>query len=121
MKYIKEYNKFHDQNNSDLENLSDYLLEIFDKFGIVNFDFIKKPSSDQIWYWLDEFSQRIDIGNIGNISNGGNEYESSTRETWYKIHDEIMRILPTIEKRLGKEIEIRGSHANRDWMQIKIV
>ncbi len=99
MNHIREYNNY--GNISTIEELSEYLQEIFDKYQIVeaieSYDgsFFHIPKT-QFWYihaikdGYNIVSSCIIIANISHLS----------------IYDDIVQIKPNIEKRLGQEIHI---------------
>jgi len=110
MKYLKRYKTFE---SFDVEDLCDYLQEVFDKFGIR-----KRPQNDDSdidnpiieWYYDDE---TIFIDNIP--TENGLESE---------IRDELKRIKPTIEKRIGEKLLFsigqNGYVSSICWIRIDI-
>lgn len=105
--------KFNHQTKNILDDLEDYLQELFDKYHI------KKSigiSPDHIHYWVNYVNNSI---YIESIEKGGTRLDKSKK--WFKIYEEILRILPTVEKRLGLQLEIIGDYNKRDFMKIKII
>ncbi len=83
--------------DDEANDLEDYLQEVFDKYGIVKTKMSDTPT--QASYYINSKNQ-IDIDNILDY-NGKVDYRMTS-----VIYNEIMRIKPTIEKRLGTEIEV---------------
>ncbi len=102
MKHIKEYNTY-----SKMEELSDYLQEMFDMFGIVQAS--EKQEEEPISYW-ELFENKIYISIIKKDSWLYNEYDFDRRKIDPPDVDEIGKyfdkIKENLEKRLGCKIHI---------------
>ena len=119
MDYLKYFNHtkppdpsrydWKEEDREALIDLEDYLLEIFDKYCIIKTEYEDQDIVVSNYY--------IDPSNSSPIGN----YAQMKIETFGKLHpkrvlDDINRIKPTIEKRLGQEIWIRHSnHFIDDW------
>lgn len=109
---VHENNIFEPLSNPDLEDLEDYLQEIFDTYAIH-----KRPENESdaedlhasggSYYWLSQPKYNyITIEKLG--------YKKS------RVIDDIMKAKSNIEKRLKREIVIENSPMKTDWLGIGI-
>lgn len=98
MKYIKEFNIFEklDTNsniNNILDNMGDYLQEIFDKYDIPKSVSISKH---QYKYWAFQ-----EFGKLGGI-----DIENLTWSEQRDIHDDLKVIKDSLERFIGMKVNL---------------
>jgi len=110
MKYIKEYNEVNDM--SKLEDLSEYLQEIFDKYSILYVD--NPPYRDNI------NSNTWCFGRVGKskliepiIQIDFTMVDRDSREQYYTFREDLGDITPQIEKRIGSKLRINKFPSGR--------
>ncbi len=101
MKYIKEYTY------NEIEELSDYLQEVFDKYNIVQYqgtynDWVCEEKMEINWI-IKDFSDKFIIVCCCDDDSIRNRNYKLTRI----VNTEIQRIKPIIETRLKKSITIQ--------------
>lgn len=106
MKHILEYNT-----HSEIEELSDYLQELFDKYNIIHRN-IFHHNKDDNFCW-DIFSDSIIITTPVDFLDSINDDENTFDKLMLKKHEiwrDLLKLKPFLSKRLKKEVKYtRGS------------
>ncbi len=112
MKYIKEYLEY-----ERLDDLEDYLQEIFDKYNIKKKDVVGSGINGQSIYYIFPESSCIMMRDLIWYDHEEEKYELGK---FTNVVVEVNSMKPLLEKRLGENIQITYSRYD-DYVKVKIL